>query len=665
MTAETAKKEIELLRTQLNEHIYRYYVENAPIISDYDYDMMMRKLSSLEAEYPEFYSAVSPTQRVGGEVATGFEEYRHEVPLQSLQDAFSFEELLEFDRRVKKMCPDARYAVELKIDGLSVALRYEKGVFQGGATRGNGEIGEDVTANLKTIGSIPMQLKEPVDIVVRGEVFMSHESFERLNSQAIAAGKKTFANPRNVASGSLRQLDSRITAERQLDIFVFNIQQMNGNLPSGHAESLDYLKSLGFKVSPYYRVFDDITEAFKEVERFDAIRSTLGFDIDGAVLKVDRFDHREQLGQTSKVPRWAVAYKYPPEQKSTLLKDITIQVGRTGVLTPNAELEPVRLAGTTVSRATLHNQAFIRDLDIRIGDTVVVQKAGDIIPEVVRVLKEKRTDGCLPFVMPDVCPICGGELAADESGIALRCTSLECPAKIQRQLEHFASKGAMDIDGLGPAIIEQLLEQGLVDKADDLYRLRKEDLSRLEGFGDKSADNLLEALELSKKASLDRVLNALSIRNIGAKAAKQLADHFGSMDAIMNATMEMISEIYDFGDIMAQSVVSYFQNEENRNLIQRLQKVGLEMPYEKKQASDVLAGKTFVMSGGLDSMSRDEAAAIIERLGGKVSGSVSKKTSYLILGDKPGSKLTKARELGIPVLEEDAFIKLIQGEGEE
>ncbi len=665
MTAESAKKEIELLTKQLNEHIYRYYVENAPTVSDYEYDMLMRKLSALEEQFPQFRSPVSPTQRVGGEVASGFEPFAHQVPLLSLQDAFSYDELIEFDRRVKKISPDARYVVELKIDGLSVALHYKNGVFQGGATRGDGQVGEDVSANLKTIGSIPMQLTKPVDIVVRGEVFMSHKSFERLNEKTVAAGKKPFANPRNVASGSLRQLDSRVTAERQLDIFVFNIQQAEGQIPATHSESLDYLKELGFKVSPYYRSFEDITEAFTEVERFDTIRDSLGFDIDGAVLKVDRYDHRERLGQTAKVPRWAIAYKYPPEQKPTLLKAISIQVGRTGVLTPNAELEPVRLAGTTVSRATLHNQNFIRDLDVRPGDTVIVQKAGDIIPEVVRVVKEKRPTGAIPYVMPDCCPECGGELAADDSGIALRCVNADCPAKIQRQLEHFVSKGAMDIEGLGPAIIEQLLSQNLVQRSDDLYRLTKEQLFGLEGFGDKSADNLLHSLEESKDRPLHRVINALGIRNIGTKAAKQLADHFESIDKIVEASASDIAEIYDFGDIMAENVATFFDREENLDLVHSLQSLGLKMQHVKDQVDDYLNGKTFVMSGGLESMSRDEASAAIERLGGKVSGSVSKKTSYLILGDKPGSKLTKARELGIPVLDEEAFLKLIQGEGNE
>ena len=514
MTAETAKIEIELLSKQLNEHIRHYYVEDAPTILDYEYDMLMRKLAALEEQFPQFRSSVSPTQRVGGEVAEGFLPFRHEVPLLSLQDAFSYEELLDFDRRIKASCPDAKYAVELKIDGLSVALRYENGIFQGGATRGDGQIGEDVTSNLKTIGSIPMQLTEPVDIVVRGEVFMPHKSFERLNEQTVASGKKPFANPRNAAAGSLRQLDSRVTAERKLDVFVFNIQQMVGEMPGGHAASLDYLKKLGFKVSPYYQLFDDITEAFAEVERFHAIRETLGFDIDGAVLKVDDFNHRELLGQTAKVPRWSIAYKYPPEQKATLLKGITIQVGRTGVLTPNAELEPVQLAGTTVSRATLHNRNFIRELDIRPGDTVVVQKAGDIIPEVVRVVKEKRTNDCKPYEMPNTCPVCGGRVAADESGIALRCINIDCPAKLQRQIEHFVSKAAMDIDGLGPAIIEQLLEQKLIEKPDDLYRLNKDQLASLEGFGEKSAENLLSALEQSKNVPLDRVFYALGIRNI-------------------------------------------------------------------------------------------------------------------------------------------------------
>lgn len=663
MTLETAKKEVDLLTKQLNEHIYRYYVEDAPTISDYEYDMMMRKLSALEQEFPQLRSSVSPTQRVGGAVAESFEPFRHEIPLLSLQDAFSYDELLAFDERVKKTCPQATYAVELKIDGLSVSLTYEKGVFVRGATRGDGQVGEDVTTNLKTIGSIPMHLTEPVDLVVRGEVYMPRKSFERLNRQCEQAGKKTFANPRNAAAGSLRQLDSAVTANRRLDIFIFNIQQTAGQMPAGHAEGLDYLKKLGFKVSPYYNLYSDITEAFAEVERFNAIRDELGFDIDGAVIKVDRLAHRALLGETVKVPKWAIAYKYPPEQKATLLKDITIQVGRTGVLTPNAELVPVRLAGTTVSRATLHNQNYIRDLDIRVGDTVMVQKAGDIIPEVVRVVPEKRPPQSEPYVMPQVCPVCGGGLQADESGIALRCVSEECPAKIQRRFEHFASKGAMDIDGLGPAIIEQLLENELVEKIDDLYRLQKEQLSVLEGFGEKSAENLLAAIDESRKAPLDRVLYALGIRNIGAKAAKVLADRFESIDNIMEAEVAEIADLYDFGETMAENVAEFFANEENRNLIARLQEVGVQMTFQKVESSNQLQGMTFVLSGGLASMSRDEAGAAIERLGGKVSGSVSKKTSYLILGDKPGSKLTKAQALGVPVIEEDEFLKMIDVEG--
>ncbi len=662
MTADAAKKEIEILSEQLSEHIFHYYVEDAPTISDYEYDMMMRKLIALEEEFPQFKLAHSPSQRVGGAVAERFEAVTHEVPLLSLQDAFSYDELLAFDERVKKECPDAQYAVELKIDGLSVALTYEKGVFVRGATRGDGLVGEDVTANLKTIGSIPMQLKQPVDIIVRGEVFMPRKSFERLNEEYAKAGKKTFANPRNAAAGSLRQLDSKIAAERKLDVFIFNVQKQSGESLGSHAESLDYLRSLGFKVSPYYNCYSDIAEAFAEVERFNAMRDALGFDIDGAVLKVDRFDHRARLGETIKVPKWAVAYKYPPEQKETLLRDITIQVGRTGVLTPNAELEQVRLAGTTVSRATLHNQKFIEQLDIRVGDTVVVQKAGDIIPEVVRVIPSKRPQISVPYEMPDRCPECDGALACDESGIAIRCINPSCPAKIRRQLEHFASKAAMDIDGLGPAIIEQLLAHNLIYTPVDLYRLDKEALAELEGFGDKSAENLLNALESSKNASLDRVVYALGIRNIGAKAAKQLAESFGSIQKIMDATQEELASLYDFGDIMAENVVNFFADEENRDLVRQLQSVGLKMEFEQQVRSDRLLGMTFVLSGGLDSMSRDEASAAIERLGGKVSGSVSKKTSYLILGDKPGSKLTKAQALGVPVIEEDEFLKMIDVE---
>lgn len=665
MTADQAKKEIESLTKELNAHIYRYYVEDAPTVSDYEYDMMMRRLRELEEAYPAFLSPVSPTRRVGGAVAEQFKPFQHTVPLLSLQDAFSYDELMEFDERVRKVCPDVSYAVELKIDGLSVALTYEQGIFVRGATRGDGLVGEDVTTNLKTVGSIPLELAEPVDIVVRGEVFMPRKSFIKLNRQCEESGKKPFANPRNAAAGSLRQLDSRITAERNLDIFIFNIQQTGAKAPQTHAESLDYLKRLGFKVSPYYRCFQDMTEAFAEVERFNAMREELGFDIDGAVIKVNDFAHRALLGETIKVPKWAIAYKYPPEQKSTLLKGITIQVGRTGVLTPNAELEPVGLAGTTVSRATLHNQNYIRDLDIRVGDTVIVQKAGDIIPEVVRVEKNRRPAGAVPFEMPHTCPVCGGALRADESGIAVRCINTRCPAKLQRQLEHFASKAAMDIDGLGPAIIEQLLDAELIHSPDDLYRLDSADLEKLEGFGEKSAANLQAALEQSKSAPLDRVLFALGIRNIGAKAAGQLAEHFGSIDAIMAADAEEIAAIYDFGDTMAENVVFFFAQPENRTLVERLRQAGLRMEYKKETVDGKLTGQTFVLSGGLDSMSRDEASAAIERLGGKVSSSVSKKTSYLVLGAKPGSKLKKAQELGVPVLEEDAFLKLIGLEDEE
>ena len=660
MTFDAAKKEIKLLSDQLNEHIYRYYVEDAPIISDYEYDMLMRKLIDLETKFPELRLPHSPSQRVGGKVASSFSSFKHEVPLLSLQDAFSYEELVLFDDRVKKTYPNACYVVELKIDGLSVALTYKNGIFVRGATRGDGSVGEDVTANLKTIGSIPMVLSEPVDIVVRGEVYMSEKSFNKLNERNLREGKKVFANPRNAAAGSLRQLDSKIAAERNLDIFVFNIQGEAPAFIKTHSDGLNYLKKLGFKVSPFYNCYTDITEAFAEVERFNAIRGELGFDIDGAVIKVNDLDQREGLGETVKTPRWAIAYKYPPEQKETLLKAITIQVGRTGVLTPNAELEPVRLAGTTVTRATLHNQNYIRDLDIRVGDTVIVQKAGDIIPEVVRVVSEKRSEDSVRFEMPKCCPVCGGELLQDESGIALRCLSEECPAKIQRRFEHFSSKSAMDIEGLGPSIIDQLIESDLIAEIYDLYDLRKEQLADLEGFGDKSADNLLASIEKSKSASLDRVLFGLGIRNIGAKAAKLLAERFGSMDVIMSASKEELEDIPDFGGVMADNVLRFFSDKANVELVKRLKEAGLTMQYETTHTSDLLEGKTFVLSGGLSSMSRDEASAKIEELGGKVSGSVSKKTSFLILGDKPGSKLIKAQSLGIPVLEENEFLEMIR-----
>lgn len=655
------KKQMDELVQTVRYHNEKYYNEDAPEISDYEYDMLLRKLRSYEQQYPQFADENSPTKRVGGKASGGFAEVTHEVPLSSLLDAFSFAELESFDERVRKENVNPKYAVELKIDGLSVALEYKQGIFVRGATRGNGLVGEDVTDNLLTIADIPKVLTKPIDIIVRGEVYMPRASFEELNDRRQAEGQTLFANPRNAAAGSLRQLDSSITAERKLSIFVFNVQKGDQAL-SDHVESLNYLASLGFKVSPYYQLFDSITEAFAEVERFSEIRETLEFDIDGAVIKVNSFADREILGETSKFPKWAIAYKYPPEQKETKLLDIVIQVGRTGVLTPNAVLEPVHLAGTTVSRATLNNRNFIRDLDVRIGDTVVVQKAGDIIPEIVRVNHNKRIGTEQLYQMPEFCPACGSPVVSDENGIVLRCENINCPAQVFRSIVHFASKDAMDIDGLGPALIQQLLDENLIHDVADLYDLTFDDLVRLDRFGEKSAANLLAAIEASKKLSLDRLLHALGIRNIGKVGAKALATTFSDLESVMKATVEQLTAIEDFGEIMAESVVAFFADEQNQNRIARLVASGLQTKQSSSAVSDAYKGKTFVLTGTLSTMSRSEASAKIEALGGKASSSVSKKTDYVIVGENAGSKEAKARELGLTILDEQTFLKMIQEE---
>ncbi len=649
------------LKSQIQYHSNKYYNEDQPEISDYDYDMLLRKLRTLENEFPTLKTDDSPTNRVGGMADSAFSEVTHAVPLMSLLDAFSFAELAEFDERVKKEIDDPEYVVELKIDGLSVALEYQNGVFVKGATRGDGVVGEDVTANLMTIEDIPKILPEPIDIVVRGEVYMPHEAFAKLNAERAGENQPLFANPRNAAAGSLRQLNSEITAKRKLSIFVFNVQKGDKEF-STHVESLDYLKNLGFPVSPYYSKFSTLSKAFAEIERFAEIRNELSFDIDGAVIKVNNFDARNKLGQTSKFPKWAIAYKYPPEQKETKLLDIIVQVGRTGVLTPNAVLKPVILAGTTVSRATLNNQNFIRDLDIRIGDTVIVQKAGDIIPEIVRVNSKKRTGEESIYKMPEYCPVCGGKVVTDENEIALRCINTDCPAQISRGIIHFASKDAMDIDGLGPAVIQQLLDEGLINDFADLYSLKKDDLSVLDRMGEKSADNLLSAIERSKSASLDRLIHALGIRNIGKVTAKTLADTFGSLDEIMTADIEQLVLIEDFGEIMAKSVFEYFRDSENLIKIQKLKEAGLNMNQEIVVRSTTYAGKSFVLTGTLSSLTRNQAADLIEKLGGKVSSSVSKKTDYVIVGENAGSKEKKARDLGLAILDEATFLQMIDQE---
>lgn len=660
MNKHDAQIRINELVEELNFHSRKYYVEDSPEISDYEYDMKMRELKSLEAEYPELILAHSPTQRVGDVPLSEFTAVHHEVPLKSLQDVFSYSELEDFDRRVKKVQSDPEYVVELKIDGLSVAVEYKNGILVRGATRGNGIDGEDVTLNIKTIQSLPLKLAENVDITVRGEVFMPVSSFNKLNRQRQNDGESVFANPRNAAAGSLRQLDSSVTAKRNLDIFIFNIQKFDNGTFKTHSESLDYLKSLGFKVSPFYNKFHDIEKVFSEIERFDKIRNELAFDIDGAVVKVNDLSLREELGETVKFPRWAVAYKYPPEQKSTKLLDILINVGRTGVLTPNAVLEPITLSGTTVSRATLHNQNFIHQMDIRIKDTVIVQKAGEIIPEVVRVVPEKRSGNEIIFEMPLNCPVCGTAVITDQSGVAVRCPNRLCEAQIFRKIVHFVSKEAMDIEGLGPSIVQQLIDESLLKDVSDLYSLNTQKLMNLEGFAQVSANNIVEAIKKSKNAGLDRLIYALGIKNIGQKAAKLLAARFKNIDALMSASAEEIISIEDFGDISANSVVNYFSDENNLELINKLKEYDVCMQYNQKIDDLRFEGKIFVLSGGLDTMTRAQATQLIESFGGKTSSSVSAKTSYLLLGDKPGSKLEKATKLGVKIIDEQQFIEMIK-----
>jgi len=660
MNNEQIKKEISELVDALNYHSHKYYVEDSPEISDYDYDMMLRKLKQLEEKYPEYKLEYSPTERVGGQALNTFDTVIHEVPLKSLQDVFSYSELEDFDNRIKKIDNNAEYAVELKIDGLSVAIEYKNGILFRGSTRGNGIEGEDVTANIKTVSGVPLKLSEDIDIIVRGEVFMPHKSFEKINKEREESGEQLFANPRNAAAGSLRQLESSITANRGLDIFIFNIQKCDSKKFSTHSESLDYLIKLGFKVSPFYNCFNSITSAFSEIERFDKIRNELGFDIDGAVIKVNNLSLRDEIGETTKFPKWAVAYKYPPEQKPTVLRDIIISVGRTGVLTPNAVFDTVRLAGTSVSRATLHNRCFIKDLDIRIGDTVIVQKAGEIIPEIVRVDKTKRDGTEKEYVMPTKCPECDTDVIFDESGIMVRCPNPLCEAKIFRKIVHFVSKEAMDIDGLGPSVVDQLIKNNLISDASDLYSLKENDVIGLDGFADVSAVKLIDSIEKSKNAGLDRLLNALGIKNIGQKASKLLAKRFKTIDALISASVEEIVEINDFGDISAKSVVDFFGIQSNVELIEKLKTAGVKTTYDDDGVDDRFAGKIFVLSGGLDSLSRNEASEIIERYGGKTSSSVSAKTSYLLLGDKPGSKADKANKLGIPIIDENEFLEMIK-----
>ncbi|MBQ8646544.1 MAG: NAD-dependent DNA ligase LigA [Oscillospiraceae bacterium] len=661
MELEQARLRAEELRAVIEKNDRLYYDQDAPELQDFEYDALTRELKALEAQYPELVTADSPTQKVGGTPSGKFDKVVHTVKMESLQDAFSYDELRDFDRRMREDAGSVEYVVEEKIDGLSVSLEYVDGRFVRGSTRGDGVVGEDVTENLAVIKAIPKQLKEaPAFLEVRGEVYMPHAAFERLVEEQELSDKAPFKNPRNAAAGSLRQKDSKVTAGRGLSIFVFNVQQVQGETLTSHHESLDYLKRLGFPVSPRYKVFTDIEAAIREIERIGEARGKLAYDIDGAVIKTDRFDQREMVGSTNKFPRWAIAYKYPPEEKDTVLTDVRITVGRTGVLTPTAIFEPVQLAGTTVARAILHNEEFIRQMDVRIGDTIRVRKAGDIIPEVVAMVK--HGEGSLPYQMPSVCPSCGAAAVHLEGEAALRCVNPECPAQALRNLIHFASRAAMDIDGLGKKVAEQLVDKGLVHSAADLYTLTKEQLLTLDKFKDKSADNLLAAIEASKQNNLDKLLFGLGIRNIGDKAAALLGEHFGSMDAVRAATAEQLAQIEGFGGIMAESVVAFFAREGTADLLARLEAAGVNMRWTGEEKTDRLAGMTIVVTGTLPTLSRVQAEELIVRNGGKASGSVSKKTSYVLAGEAAGSKLTKANTLGIPVIDEAAFLAMIAEE---
>ena len=657
MELKAAQEKLNSLKQLVEYHSDLYYNQNRNEISDYEYDMLMQQIKNIEAQFPQLITEDSPTQRVQGLANSTFEKVTHQVKMESLLDAFSYEELRDFDNRVKSVAPDAKYVVETKIDGLSMSLEYVDGVFTRGSTRGDGVVGEDVTQNLATIKSIPKKIKNaPKFLELRGEVYMPKEVFLKLVKQQEDEGKKPFKNPRNAASGSVRQKDSRITAERELDIFIFNIQQISDEYKlTGHKESLDLIKSFGFKVSPRYNLYNNIDDVIGEIENIGNMRGQFSFEIDGVVVKVDNFETRREMGSTNKYPRWAIAYKYPPEEKATILKDIEISVGRTGVLTPTAVFEPVQLAGTSVQRAVLHNQDFIDEKQINIGDEILVRKAGDIIPEVVKLVKKNTED---VFKIPLVCPSCHSEIVKTEES-ALRCINPECPEQLTRNIIHFASRTAMNIDGLGESIVYQLAESNLIKDVGDLYSLTFEQALSLEGFKDKSAQNLITAIENSKQANLDKLIFAFGIRNIGEKAAALLAEKFDTLDNLINADMQSIIEIDGFGEIGAKSVTEYFAKDTVKLVIQKLKAAGVNMQYKSSRASDILSGKTFVVTGTLPSLSRDEAEKLIADNGGKAASSVSKKTSYVLAGEKAGSKLEKAKTLGIPVIDEAEFLNMI------
>ena len=654
------REEMKQLRDFLNQQSYLYYVLDAPVIPDYEYDRLNRRLEELEAEHPEEITPDSPTQRVGDKILEGFETYEHPVPLESLQDVFNAEEVSEFLDRMREALGDgAAYSVEPKVDGLSVALEYRDGVFVRGATRGDGRVGEDVTENLKTIRAIPMQLPEKLPrLIVRGEVYMSRAVFAEINARRELEGKPLMANPRNAAAGSLRQLDPRVAASRRLDIAVFNVQWAEGETFRTHVETLKYLKQKGFKVIPHYSC-RGVEEAIGQVAAIGEGREDFPFDIDGAVIKVNDLAQRELLGSTAKFPRWAAAYKYPPEVKPSRVLDIVIQVGRTGVLTPRAVLEPVRLAGTTVTSATLHNQDFIAEKDVRIGDTVLVRKAGEIIPEVLSVEMEKRPEGAEPYRFPQSCPVCGAPVEREEDGAHIRCTGAECPAQLLRNLAHFASRDAMDIDGLGIAVVENLVSAGLVKTPGDLYFLDAGKVAELDRMGKRSAQKLLEAIERSKSQDLSRLLFAFGIRQVGQKAGKVLAARFRTLEALQSATLEELTGVDDIGAVTAQSLLDWFASPQSQHLIARLREAGVNMEAEEQGGDQRFAGMTFVLTGSLERFTRDEASKMIEDRGGKAASSVSKKTSYVVAGAAAGSKLRKAQELGVPVLTEEEFLALM------
>ena len=668
MEKNKAKEEILKLRKQLEIWANKYYDEDNPEVSDYEYDMTMNKLKALEKEFPDLVTKDSLTQKVGGHVKEGFEKVEHEVPLQSLQDIFSFGELEEFKERVYKAAKennlkedDVKFVVETKIDGLSAALEYRDGKFVRGATRGNGLVGEDVTENLKTIKTIPKELPEPINIIVRGEVFIGKKEFEKMNEERELNEEKTFANARNAAAGSLRQLDTKITKKRPLDIYIFNVQKIEGKEFNSHFEELNYLKKLGFNVNPVLIPCNNIPEAIDAINKIGEEREELTFGIDGAVIKVDDLKLREKMGTTSKVPRWAIAYKYPPEKKETKLKDIICQVGRTGAITPMAILEPVKVAGSTISKTTLHNEDFIKEKDIRIGDTIVVQKAGDVIPEILEVKKKKRAGTEKVFEMPKVCPVCGAPVVREEGEAVSRCIGIECPAKLVRNIIHFVSRDCMNIDGLGDKIIEQLINRNLISNIADIYFLKFEDIATLKKNGQKFTQNLIDAINNSKNNDLYRLIAALGIRHIGTKAARTLAKKYKTMDSLMNASLESLAMTDDIGEISANSIYEFFRQDQTIDLINRLKEANVNMEaLETEDIDNRFEGKTFVLTGTLEKFTRKEASDLIEKHGGKTSGSVSKKTDYVLAGEDAGSKLTKAQSLGVEIITEEQFEEMMK-----